>query len=285
MSDTMLSFKDNSLSTNFLTEDDIRKTCPFAFKTTPTNPGVSDKYIQATTIDVVNDMEKLGWKPVLAKQCRGKKNSKGIRSFHMIAFQNPSVKVLNEKNEIEAYPRIILTNSHDGFNSFKFMVGLFRLVCSNGLVVCDEKFANMSIRHINYNFEELRKLVIDSLEKLPGQISVLNDMRKRYLTETEKVAFAIRAIKLRKGYNETDKVEISEDTIKDVLTPIRNEDEGNSLWNVFNVIQEKIIKGNFNYAEKTKKSRKMRCITSIVKDLQINKDLYNLANEYVKIAA
>ena len=285
MADTMVNFKDNALATEFLTEEDIRKTCPFAFMTNPSNPGVSDKYVQATTMDVVHDMAKLGWYPVVAKQCRNKKGSKGIRSFHMLAFQNPTVKVLNGNNEVEAYPRIILTNSHDGFNSFKFMVGLFRLVCSNGLIVCDEQFANMSIRHINYNFEELRKMVITSLENLPNQIEVLNDMRKTVLTDEEKTNLAVSAIKLRKGYNEEDKVEISKETIDDVLTPVRKEDEGNSLWNVFNVIQEKIIKGGFHYSEKQKKARKMRMITSVVKDLQINKDLFNIANSYIKVAA
>lgn len=285
MADTMVSFANNALSNNFLTEEDIRKTCPYAFMTNPSNPEVSDKYVQATTIDVVHDMAKLGWFPVVAKQCRGKKNSKGIRSYHMLVFQNPNIKVLNEKNETEAFPRIILTNSHDGFNSFKFMVGLFRLVCSNGLVVADEEFENISIRHIHYNFEELRKTVIASMTKLPEHIKVINTMRKRTLTDSEKIAFAVSAIKLRKGYEENAKVEISEDTIKDILAPVRKEDEGNSLWNVYNVIQEKVIKGNFNYSEKNKKSRKMRKITSIIKDIQINRDLFNLANSYVKIAA
>lgn len=285
MADTMLTFSNNNVATEFLTEDDIRKTCPYAFMTNPTNPDVSNKYVQATTIDVVRDMQKLGWYPVSAKQCRGKKNSKGIRSFHMIAFQNPDVKVLNTKNDIEAYPRIILTNSHDGFSSFKFMVGIYRLVCSNGLVIADEEFSNMSIRHINYNFDELRKMVINSLENLPSQIAVINTMRKTILTDDEKVKFATDAIKMRKGYSEDDKVEISKDTITEVLTPIRKEDEGNSLWNIYNIIQEKIIKGKFSYAEKAKKARKMRMITSVVKDLQINKDLFNLANSYVKVYA
>jgi hypothetical protein len=285
MADTMIGFHDNSLSTNFLTEEEIRKTCPFAFKTAPTNPGVSERYVQATTIDVIHDMAKLGWLPVVAKQCRNKSNSKGIRSYHMIAFQNPNIKVMKDDNEVEAFPRIILTNSHDGFNSFKFMVGLFRLVCSNGLVVADEEFGNMSIRHINYTFEELRKTVVAFVAKLPEQISVLNQMRKYHMTDEQKHAFAVEAIKLRKGYEKDAKVQISEETIEDVLTPVRKEDEGNSLWNVFNTIQEKIVKGNFHYSEQTKKPRKMRKITSIVKDLQINKELFNLANSYIKVAA
>lgn len=285
MADTMIHFSDNSLGTHFLSEEEIRQTCPYAFLTNPSNPDVSDKYVQATTFDVVNDMQKLGWYPVVAKQCRNKKNSKGIRSFHLIAFQNPNVKVLTKNNEVEAFPRIILTNSHDGFNSFKFMVGLYRVVCSNGLVVADEEFANMSIRHIHYNFEELRKMVVSSLENLPSQIEVINTMRQTMLTDEQKVKFATTAIKIRKGYSEEDNVDISSDTIEEVLAPTRKEDEGNNLWNVFNVIQEKIVKGKYSYSENGKKSRKVRPLTSIVKDLQINKALFNLANTYVTVAA
>ena len=107
------------------------------------------------------------------------------------------------------------------------------------------------------------------------------------ITDEEKTKFATEAIKMRKGYTEEDKVEISEETINDVLEPVRNEDKGNTLWNVYNVIQEKLIKGNFNYLEKNskKKSRKMRKITGIVKDLQVNTNLFNLANSYLKMAA
>ena len=284
MADTMISFADNNLTNEFLTEEDIRKTCPFAFMSNPSNPDVSDKYVQATTIDVVHDMAKLGWYPVVAKQCRMKKNTKGIRSFHMLALQNPTVKVLDSNNKIEGYPRIILTNSHDGFNSFKFMCGFYRCVCSNGLIIADKEFANISIRHINYTFEELTKTIVNILQKLPNQIEVLNNMKKTVLTGEEKTKFAISAIKLRKGYDEEDKVEISQETIDELLSPVRKEDSANNLYNIYNIIQEKIIKGNFHYSEKQKKMRKMRMITSISKDLDINTNLFNLACSYVKVA-
>ena len=59
MADTMLSFSDNSLSTNFLSMDDLRKACPAAFKTSPTNPNVSERYVQASTATVIEDLAKL----------------------------------------------------------------------------------------------------------------------------------------------------------------------------------------------------------------------------------
>lgn len=278
MADTMLSFANNNISDNFLSESDIMAVCPNAFKTEPTNPNVSERYVQATTIDVVRDMAKLGWFPVQAKQCRTKKGSAGIRSFHMIAFQNPDVKVM-EGGEVEAYPRIILTNSHDGFNSFKFMVGLFRCICSNGLVIADAQYANMSIRHINYTFEELRLMVVSAIEKLPAQIECLNKMKETELTDEQKSEIAVKAIRLRKGIEEGKEYTISNEEIMDILKPVREEDHGNSLWATFNVIQEKLMKGGY-YLSNGKKSRKQRGITSIKKDLELNYHLYNIAASY-----
>lgn len=285
----MLSFNDNSLSTDFLSMDDLRKACPAAFKTTPTNPGVSERYVHANTATVVEDLAKLGWYPVQAKQCRPKKNSKGIRSFHMIAFQNPDVKICKPVTDItgktteivDSYPRIILTNSHDGFNSFKFMVGLFRLVCSNGLVMCSDEMVNMSIRHINYDFEALRLVVTNAIEQVPYIVNTMNTMKNTKLSETEKKELATAVVKIRKDVEDNEKFSIDEATIMDILEPVRDEDNSDDLWTVFNICQEKMIKGGFQATGKNDKVRKQRKITSIKKDVEYNQRLWEIATRFM----
>lgn len=286
---TMLSFADNNLATSFLSNDDIRRVCPMALHTMPTNPNVSDKYVQANTMTVVEDLAKLGWLPVQAKQCRNKKNSAGIRSFHMIAFQNENVKIVknldNGESVVDAYPRIILTNSHDGFNSFKFMVGMFRLVCSNGLV-CGEEMVNMSIRHINYTFEELRKVVANAIEQVPNIVATMNKMREIIPTEEQKIALATEVVKLRKGIVEEEgkKFFLEKEIAEDILKPLRNEDKGNDLWSIFNVCQEKLIKGGFSYFNRRAKMRKQKSITSIKKDMEYNQKLWQTASAMLEVA-
>lgn len=280
MADTMIGFRDNSLSTNFLTEEDIRKTCPFAFMTNPSNPDVSDKYVQATTIDVVHDMAKLGWFPVVAKQCRNKKNSKGIRSYHMIALQNPNVKVLDSDGNIEGYPRIILTNSHDGFNSFKFMCGFYKLLCSNGLVIADAEFVNISIRHIHYTFEELVKTVTNIVQNLPNFVNSVNNMKKTILNEDEKIKIAKQFYISKKGLSNDE--QINNETIFEILKPNREEDKFNDLWSVYNTCQENIIKGNFYAINSKKKNVKQRAVVSFKKDIEYNTNFWKIANTYVK---
>ena len=293
MADTMLSFSDNSLSTNFLSMDDLRKACPAAFKTSPTNPNVSERYVQANTATVVEDLAKLGWRPVQAKQCRPKKNSKGIRSFHMIAFQNPEVKIskMVENSDgttteiVDSYPRIILTNSHDGFNSFKFMVGLFRLVCSNGLVMCSDEMVNMSIRHINYDFEALRLVVTNAIEQVPYIVNTMNTMKNTKLSEAEKKELATAVVKIRKDVEDNEKFSIDEATVMDILEPVRDEDNSDDLWTIFNICQEKMIKGGFQSTGKNDKVRKQRKITSIKKDIDYNQRLWEIAMRFMPATA
>lgn len=285
---TMLSFNNDNLATSFLSNDDIRRVCPMALHTTPTNPDVSDKYVHANTMTVVEDLAKLGWFPVQAKQCRNKKNSSGIRSFHMIAFQNPDVKITktldNGEKIVDTYPRIILTNSHDGFNSFKFMVGLFRLVCSNGLVVCNNQMVDMSIRHINYDFEELRRIVASAIEQVPGIVNTMNEMRTIMLTDEQKTALATEVVKIRKGVEDDENYVVDAEVVEDILTPVRSEDNGNDLWTIFNICQEKMIKGGFGFRGATNKLRKQRGITSIKKDMDFNQRLWQTASQYLMAA-
>lgn len=281
MADTMLTFGNDALHRP-MTKEEIRAKAPYVFATGATNPGVSDRYVFASTETIIDDMAKLGWDVVDCKQQRANKRST-VRSFHMVAFQNPKVFITKETPDggetVDCFPRVILVNSHDGFNSFKFMVGLFRLVCSNGMVVATETFANVSIRHINYTFDELRETVAKALESISENVSVMNDMKNTVLTDEQKKEIALEALKIRSGNEEN--VKATDEDLEDILTPIRKEDEGNDLWTVFNVLQEKIIKGNFHMVSPTNnKVRKARPITGAAKDIEVNQALFKYASSY-----
>jgi len=202
----------------------------------------------------------------------------------MVTFQNPEIKITSKDGD-NAFPRIILTNSHDGLQAFKFSVGIFRLVCSNGLVVADEKFSDFKIRHKGYTFAELRDVVAQAVKDLPNKVEVLNKMRNKILTQDEKQKLALDAMLIRAGItpdsDKAKKFEYDEETIEDILEPKRNEDKGDDLWKVFNVIQEKITQGEFHAALKGAKVRKVRKIKSFEKDLQVNKELFKLATALV----
>ena len=74
---------------------------------------------------------------------------------------------------------------------------LYRLVCSNGLVVADAEFANMKIRHMGYDLEELKTVISEMVEKLPLTIECMNKLKSKQLSEKEKVEFAKEALRTR----------------------------------------------------------------------------------------
>jgi hypothetical protein len=268
---------------SYLTKEQVRELCPVAFKEVPTNPNVSEKYLFVNTETIIDDLEKLGWKPVTAAMRKSRGNDT-IFSKHMVSFQNPNI-MIKGKNGDDAFPRIILTNSHDGLQAFKFSVGIFRLVCSNGLVIADEKFSDFRIKHKGYTFNELRSVVSEAVKDLPNKVEVLNNMKDRILSTEEQSKLAVDAMLIRAGIKPNSEkakdFQYDEQTIEDILESKRTEDEGDNLWVVFNRVQENIVRGEFHAALKGAKVRKVRAIKSFEKDLQVNKELFKLATALV----
>src|ERR1700751_6461233 len=54
-----------------------------------------------------------------------------------------------EKNQVR--PEVVLVNSHDKSSAYQLHCGLFRLVCTNGMVVSDGTFQRISIKHSGFN--------------------------------------------------------------------------------------------------------------------------------------
>ena len=260
-----------NLNQEFRTKSEIRQLASSIF-TTQGAPGTSDKYAHISTEKIIDDMQVLGWGVVDAKQVKARKGE-GYQK-HLVVFRNNEIEITAEDGD-NVFPQILLTNSHDGKNAFTFTAGLFRMVCENGLVVSSREFENMKIRHYGYSFEGLQDTIKTMVEKLPLTVESLNKFRQVELSQEQCLDFAKKALEVRLG--ELDNIQID---YQDLLTPTRSEDRGNDLWSVYNVIQEKVIHGMFNYKYGVK-SRKARKIKNFKQDLVINERLYDLALEYV----
>ena len=262
----------NLKNSDFLSKEQIKSKAPSIFTSTAAQ-GVSDKYTHIPTSNVIDDMDLLGWKVVDAKEVKARKGI-GFQK-HLLVFRNEDV-VINGADGDTVYPQILLTNSHDGKNSFTFTAGLFRMICENGLVVSTEQFEDVKMRHMGYTFEELQEQIKGMVERLPLTVESMNKMKQIEMSQEAAVEFAQKAIATRFKENEIENISVDANQL---LIPTRKEDEGNDLWSVFNVVQEKILEGDFNYTFGVK-IRKARKIKNFNQDLKINKELFNLALEY-----
>jgi hypothetical protein len=245
--------------------EQIKAIAPSVF-TTDKAPHLTDKYIQTPTSRVVEDLMSMGWQVTKAQEVKARKG-KGFQK-HMVVFRNPEIMIKGANGD-DSFPQILLTNSHDGKAAFNFRVGIFRLICENGLVISDADFNNVSIRHTNYSFETLQTKIQEVIAKLPNLVNKINLFKQTELTEAQMADFAQKAASLRT------KQTIN---IMDVLTPERPQDAGNDLWVVFNRIQEKVIGGSYKYGGK---NRKARSVKNFQKDIELNEQLFELAESYL----
>jgi hypothetical protein len=264
----MLNIENNT----FLNESQIREQAKSIF-TAKGAPGTSEKYAHISTHQIIQDMEKLGWGVVDVKQVRARKDE-GYQK-HLVVFRNNDIFIKGEDGD-DAYPQVLLTNSHDGKNAFTFTAGLFRMVCENGLVICSKEFENLKIRHYGYDFEELKNVIGTIVEKLPLTVESMNTFKKKKLRKEQIYEFAKKAAVIRFGADQLENIIINYSAL---VTPTRPEDKGDDLWSVFNVVQEKLVHGMFEYVSGTK-LRKARKIKNFKQDLNLNAKLYELAVEY-----
>ena len=287
-------------NSEFKTKNELRKIAPSIFSTKP-SPEVSKKYSHIPTDKLIDDMELLGWGVVDAKEVKARTNSTRGFQKHLVVFRNPDI-VINQvpsgmiKSDSSptgyrnadgtfakrsfvdtVFPQILLTNSHDGKNAFTFTAGLFRMVCENGLVISTNEFEKVAIRHMGYDFDELQKQISEMVEKLPLTVESMNKMIETKMEQQAIVDFAKDMLAVRFPEEELKRITIDMD---EFITPVRDEDKGNDLWSVFNVVQEKIIEGDFEYIAGTK-VRKARQIKNFKQDMDLNSKMFDVALQYV----
>ena len=259
---------------NFKSLEELKEVAPSIF-TTHGAGNTSDKYSHIPTDKVINDMAILGWNVVDAKEVKARKNV-GFQK-HLVVFRNNDV-VINGKDGDTIFPQILLTNSHDGKNSFSFQAGLFRMICENGLVISTKQFEAFKIRHMGYDFEKLQGVIKNVISSLDLTIESMNKMKQIELDEEQTLDFAKQLLENRvDGLNNT----IDKTAINQVLEAQRSEDTGNGLWEVFNRVQENIVEGNFQYLTRTGKRRYARPIKNFRQDMKVNADMYETALTYV----
>lgn len=267
----MLNIENNT----FLTKEQMKQKASSIFTTT-SSPETSKKYSHIPTEKIVDDMELLGWGVSDCKQIKSRtKESIGFQK-HLIVFRNNDIVINGEDNDT-VFPQILLTNSHDGKNAFTFTAGLFRMICENGLVITTQEFENVKIRHMGYNFEVLQEMIKKMVEKLPLTVESMNKFKQIQLGQEQALDFAKKALKIRFSEEEMKTIKVD---LNELVFPTRPEDKGTDLWSTFNVVQEKLIHGMFNYQYGVKK-RKARKIKNFQQDMKLNQGLYNLALEYV----
>lgn len=265
----VLNFKDYKPVVE-LSNDALIAKCSSIGATEPA-PGCSDKYSFIPTLDAVNYMRDSGFIPIQASQGKVLTDARQGFQQHMIKFTRPDMDLGDRRLEINLY------NSHDRGSSYILSGGLYRLICSNGMVVAAGNNTEFRHRHVGFDadlFIESAKFVAGNLEKVAERV---NDWETIELTPDEQNTFALAAHEVVNAGK--DHIGTSHNQLLQIR---RNADSGSDLWKIFNRIQENVIKGGlFSMSEKGRRSR-TRQVTNIKRDKDLNQQLWAQADYIAK---
>jgi hypothetical protein len=249
-----------------MTIQDIKSIAPAIFSTSA-DPKMSNKYSFVPTIELMENFTNEGWELSSVRQ-----NGKGIYGVHEIRFRNGELPAVGD-TLVEA----IVRNSHNGTTALTVGAGLFRVACSNGLVVPTSTAEQFTVRHMGFDSDEVKRLTESFAKKLPIIQNSVDKMMGKMLTEGEKIDFAKNASIIKWGMGSIPATL----NMEDLLIPIREDDNKDDLWTTFNVIQEKFIRGGVEYKSNKGRKTSLKGLKNIMATNQMNTKLWTLAEAFV----
>lgn len=224
--------------------------------------GVSDKYNFISTRNVLNGLDAKAWGVAEFKVMKANKNENHGFQKHMIKLQRYDQIGLKESQQI------VLINSHNRSSGFRVAAGVFRLVCSNGLIVGNDY--GFGVRHIGGSSDK----VIDAVFRVVKDSDLINSridaLKSVQLSSEAARNFASEALKLR--FADEKIIQLGEQGLAYALHTKRTEDSGADLWTVFNRVQE-----NLSNKIRVRGGRSIGGLKAIDSNIKFNKDLWTLA--------
>jgi hypothetical protein len=267
---------ENAMLSNVLSHAQIQRVAPSVFATEP-HDRVTDRYGFVPTIELVEAIEQEGWFPVEARQSLVRDETRRGFQRHMLRFRQEQPTQVGD-----SVTELVLLNSHDGSSSFQLDLGLFRLVCSNGMVTPIGKAGGMRFRHgrevVHSVIEGLYDLV-DETPQLVDRVERFNSLR---LDAREQELYARTALALRYGEAWEERSPVAPQAL---LGARRHADNGDSLWLTLNRVQENLVRGGLRGRSSAGRRVRPRAIHSVHEDVRLNRALWRLAEEFAVLKA
>lgn len=234
----------------------------------PKLESVTGRYSFISTARFIEDMQSLGFTLEATRQPR-----RGL-GMHSMTFSHASLPTLEGLRM-----HFLATNSHDGTSAFNLYVKVEVQVCSNGLVAfVDDTGASSRIVHRGYTIDKVRQAIDAVQSRVASVISQVQLMQSKDVTPADRASFLMKAQTLRdsRPYNLIDLIDVQ-----------HTEQSRDTVWNVFNRVQERLIRGGYKTAESyigagtgttiIVPGRRAKEVTSVKDRLRINRQLWQLA--------
>ena len=222
------------------------------------------------TSEILTGLRDLNWVPVEVEEQRIRQEARRGFQKHLIRLRLESQMATLDEWNVE----LVVVNSHDAGCAYQLHAGIYRRICSNGLVISSESFNAIRFRHSGCLTGEVVQASLRLVEAMPKIGERIARFRERILERRESLTLAEQALLLR--YPTVDESPISPKTL---LQAHRPEDEGDDLWLTMNRCQEGLLRGGLSdsHRDRRGKLRSVRPLRGIDSKVSVNKGLWSLA--------
>ena len=239
---------------------------PAVYATAPAQH-VSSRYKFVPTLEYIQAFEARGWKVTASNEQKKRKGSVE-HGKHMVTMLHEDFDTIPSQRLGGLVPRIHLLNSHDWSSRFQVIMGIFRLICSNGAMVAHGAVSSASFTHHSATAKEVSDVLTDAFfDNVKESLRDAEVWSLIDLSDDELIEFATIARNLRFGEDSPVRPEA-------LLEARREEDNGNNLWLTFNRLQENTTKGGLRFAGMQRAARPLVAIDASVK---VNTGLWSAA--------
>jgi hypothetical protein len=196
-----------------------------------------------------------------------------LTSKHLLRFRNLNdLAVVIDKDKV--IPEIVITNSHDGRNAFRAHMGIFRMVCANGMIAADPRTEEkLRVTHKGYSREMILEMIKTIVTHFGEKVEDIKTYKTIELKPQQAIDFAEQAIGVRWRY-EYDRPQGL--TPELVLATRRAEDHAKDLWTTYNVIEENLMKGGIQAVNDRGRVISTRPMKNVREQVRIEKSLWEL---------
>jgi hypothetical protein len=200
---------------------------------------VSDRYQFVSSRNILDRVQEHGWRITNATAQSGKTTAQ-----HRVTLVHETDLAAKDK---EGMLRIEMFNSHDRTKRLMFAIGYFRLICSNGLLIASGPAETIRTKHrfTDDKLSEILDQVTNMSSRFPSIINTIEQFKSRTLTDNEQASFAEYAVRGRFNYRPQMPKRYTDlqYTTNRMLTSRRPEDASGDTWQVYNRVQENLVRG------------------------------------------
>lgn len=253
-----------------LEKQQINDFAPAVFETTRSSKR-TEKYNLINTEKLIDVLSEHDW---VVTRAFGSRDSHGVHSLLCTHASN-----VGGFHQVDDYiPQISILNSHNGRRPLTVSSAIYRMVCSNGLIVATQHFQSITYRHWNCNSIDTIVAAVDGLVKRTTEIDELIKEYKSIKMDDKMIReFADNVYRLRINNDIEDNKLACIDTTA-FVAPRRLEDGDNNLWTVFNRAQENAMRGGFRL--NADGSRMLREIVDPTRAYDLNVGLWELMENF-----